>query len=431
MSARRRVGGAIAVILVMPAALAAQRPAPILDQPGLRDYVAEVFRRNRGYAAARTEVDAAGWRIAPAGALPDPVVSVGAMYAQLPDLDMREEGMSMFGIRLQQMLPSPGKQNAAAQVAREERGLADAEAAVLRATLAAKAAGAYFDVAYARSALLVWRTRLDLADQAVRAALSRYSTGAAPQAEALRAQVRRARVQEEGHSFAAAVEQAEAEADALRGGRGDGLQVPPLVGPDSTVLLAALSDSLPEGELLRSVFEGASPTVALAKARVQRARAAVHALGIAARPDFMLMAEYAPRLGRDPFLTGMIGFSVPLWAFRKQGPAAHAARLDHRAAEEQYQDGLARLEAELRDRTARLRALQGRIREHREQVLPLAHAASASALASYAVGRVDLSTVLDAQDELFEAHLNVARLIAAYGKERAALSALLGEEWYR
>lgn len=402
------------------------------EVPGLREYVAQVLQRNAGFAAARTDVTAASERIAPAGALPDPVLSLGAMNAPLPSLDLRQQDMSMLPIRLEQMLPFPGKQGAAADVAREERGVADAEVGLVRLTLAAEATAAYFDVAYANGALTVWHHRLELANQAVQVAMARYSTGAAPQAEALRAQVRRARVQEEGHTFAAAVEQSAAAADALRGGPGDSLRVPALVGPDSTVLFAVLSDTLPDWVTLRPVLQAGNPTLAVANGRVERARASAHAFGIAARPDFMLMAEYAPRLGnRDPFLTGMIGVSLPLWAGRKQGPAAEAARLDQTGTEERYQDLRVRLEAALRDRLARLTALRRRTQELREQVLPLADAASASALTSYSVGRIDLTTVLDAQDDLYAAQLDLARLIAAYATERAALNALLGEEWYR
>ena len=64
-------------------------------------------------------------------------------------------------------------------------------------------------------------------------------------------------------------------------------------------------------------------------------------------------------------------------------------------------------------------------------MLPLAAAASQSALSAYATGATDLSAVLDVQDDLFQARLRLARLVMDYGAERAALAALLGEEWYR
>jgi outer membrane protein TolC len=66
-----------------------------------------------------------------------------------------------------------------------------------------------------------------------------------------------------------------------------------------------------------------------------------------------------------------------------------------------------------------------------DEIIPLAEAASASVLQRYQVGALDFTAVLDAQDDLFRARLNLARLIADYGTARAGLAALVGEEWYR
>lgn len=415
---------------VAPQALAAQA-RPILREPGLRAYVAEALERNAALAAAGTDVRAAAERIAPAGALPDPTLSFGLMQAPAPSFDLDREDMTMFPVRLEQMFPFPGKQGASAAVARREHAVAAADLGLTTHALAAEAAEAFFDLAYAHSALEVWAERLELADQAVKVTLARYETGAAPQAEALRAQVSRARIEEQGHGFKADVEAAAARADALRGGRGEAVGVPALVGPDSAALLAVLRDTLPDLAALRDRLAAGSPALTVAGVRVERARASVHVFDIAGRPDLMLMAEYAPRVSRDPFFTGMVGLSIPLWAARKQGPSAEAARHELSSTRRRYEDLQVRLESELRARLARLEAVRARIGELHEEVLPLAEAASASALASYSVGMVDLTMVLDAQDDLFQARLDLARLIAAYGAEGAALSALLGEEWYR
>jgi outer membrane protein TolC len=90
-----------------------------------------------------------------------------------------------------------------------------------------------------------------------------------------------------------------------------------------------------------------------------------------------------------------------------------------------------RLVSRLEGQVAELDALRARIRDLRDGVLPLAAAAATSSLGSYGAGELDLTAVLDAQDERFRAELRLAGLIASYGARRAALEALLGEEWYR
>ena len=76
-------------------------------------------------------------------------------------------------------------------------------------------------------------------------------------------------------------------------------------------------------------------------------------------------------------------------------------------------------------------ALQARTGQTADENIPLAGAASTSALQRYQVGAVEFTTVLDTQDDIFGAQLRLARLIAEYGTARAHLAALVGEEWYR
>jgi outer membrane protein TolC len=165
---------------------------------------------------------------------------------------------------------------------------------------------------------------------------------------------------------------------------------------------------------------------------VDRARASARLFAIAARPDFAISLQTGTRLGgREPFLSAVVAVSVPLWAGRKQSPEARAAALAVRGSEQRYDDLQVRLEATLAAQIARLTGLRERIEEVSGRVLPLAEAASFSALRSYGVGTVELTAALETQDELFRVELDFARLLADYGAQRAALSALLGEEWYR
>jgi outer membrane protein TolC len=240
---------------------------------------------------------------------------------------------------------------------------------------------------------------------------------------------------EEGHHFGAEVEVAVAVADALRGGPDRPVGGPSLAAPDSSALQAVealLVDTLPDPAGLLAAIQAANPTLAVARARVTRARASSRLFAIAGRPDFSVGLQNGIRLGgREPFLSLVVGVSLPVWAGRKQSPAARAAALELQAAEQRHEDLRVRLEGELRGRMARLGALRGRVADVAGQVLPLAEATSSSALGTYGVGALDLTAALDAQDDLFRVQLRLARLVADYGAQRAALSALLGEEWYR
>ena len=420
---------ACVVMWWLPAPLHGQDP--ILRAPGVREYVRQVLLGNAGYAAARSRVAAAGARIAPAGALPDPTLTLGILAVPTPSFDFTAERMTRLPIGLRQRFPFPGKQAASTALARADSAVLGESLYAIEARLAAEAAGVFYELAYAETALRIWRSRVALADQAIAVAQARYETGAAPQTDLLRARLRRAQLEEEGWDLDAAVAQVRAHADALRGGAGDTIAALVLVNPDRRPAVEIRSDTLAAERLLMQLTER-SPGLRVATATVTRAERNAGVFDVAGRPDFTVALETGIRFGgREPLTTALVGISVPLWSGRKQAPAARAAHHDAAAAQHEYDDLLARLTGELQDRFADLVSLQARTVQTADEIIPLAGAASTSALQRYQVGAVEFTTVLDTQDDMFGAQLRLARLIAEYGTARAHLAALVGEEWYR
>ena len=420
---------ACAVTFWVPSPLSGQDL--ILRVPGVREYVHQVLTGNAGYAAARSRVAAAGERIAPAGALPDPTLTFGILAVPIPSFDFTAERMTRLPIGFRQHFPFPGKQAAATDRARADSALAGESLVAIEARLVAEAAGVYYGLAYAEAALRIWRSRVALADQAIAAAQTRYETGAAPQTDLLRARLRRAELEEEGWDLEATVAQVRAHANALRGGDGDTIAALVLLNPDGRPAVEIRRDTLAAERLIVQLTER-SPGLRVATATVTRAERNARVFDVAGRPDFTVTLETGIRFGgREPFTTALVGISVPLWSKRKQAPAARAAHYDVDAARQQHDDLLARLIGELQGRLADLGALQARTGQTADEIIPLAGAASTSALQRYQVGAVEFTTVLDTQDDMFGAQLRLARLIAEYGTARAQLAALVGEEWYR
>ena len=427
---------ALATLILAPGGeLTAQGPAPVLQVPGLREYVQQVLQRNNGYQAMVTDVAATTARIAPAGALPDPTVTAGVVSVPWPSFDFDREAMTQLPIAVRQRFPFPGKQSAATEIARADSGVSSLKAASAEQDLAAAAAAAWYRLGFARTILSVWDQRVALADQAVAISQTRYQTGQAPQTDLLRARLRRAQLVEQRAGFAALLAGTRAEADALRGGAtgpGDTIAVPLLIVPGDTIALASEADTLePDSQLILQLAR-ANPQLRVRAAQVRRRMALSHAFSIAARPDFTITLQNGFRSGgRESFATALLGVSVPLWAGRKQGPAAEAAELDLAAARQRLDDALARLTGDLKAQTAAIGALRERLTLLAREIVPLAAATNESALAQYQVGAVEFTAVLDAADDLYRAWLSQARLLADYGVARARLAAALGEEWYQ
>jgi outer membrane protein TolC len=422
------VGSALGIAAAHPSFARAQ--SAVFEAPGLRAYVEQVLSRNAGLRSADARLGAAEHRIAPAGALPDLMVTVGAMAVPVTSFDLDREPMTQFPVMVQQHFPFPGKQAAATAVARADSAVADGDRSLVETGLVAAAVRAYYSLANARTALEVWRARVALADQAIAVSHVRYETGAAPQTDLLRARLRRAELDEEQRRLDAAVTAARARLDALRAGPDEQVLTPVLV---STAAVPGLrGDTVPPDTTLIRQLAARSPALRTAGAELERAERTARVFAIAGRPDFTVGVQGGARFGgREPFLTALLGISVPLYAGRKQGPAAEAARLDAEAADQRYDDLAVRLAAEVQAAAADLEALRRRILQTADEILPLAEAASASALQRYRVGATEFTAVLDAQDDLFRAQLRLVRLIADYGAAWGDLAALTGEEWYR
>lgn len=422
---------AAAALVWRPAA--AQVSSPALGVPGLQAYIRDVLERNAGYRAAADRVSAAGERIAPAGALPEPILTAGAMSVPAPSFDLAAADMTQVPlISLQQQFPFPGKQGAETAIARAESLVATGTLATVEVSLAAAGARAYYDLSFGRTALEVWRSRVSLAEQAIAVAQVRYETGAAPQTDLLRARLRRAELQEEGRQLDAALAAARARANALRAGSNDAIATPALDAQPALAAAIVATETVPTDTVLVRQFEERNPELRTALAEADRAERMVRVFAIAARPDFMVELQAGVRrAGREPFISAMVGVMVPLWAARKQSPAARAARFDADATRQRYDDLGAQREGELRSVLAHLEALRDRIALTADEIIPLAEATSASALQHYQVGALEFTAVLDTQDDLFRARLTLARLIADYGTARAELAALVGEEWYK
>lgn len=420
--------------IVVPRAAIAQTPSVVFDVPGLRDYVRQVLAGNAAYRAAGSRLAAATERIAPAGALPDPTFTTGVIATPVPSFAFTAERMTRVPIGIRQLFPFPGKQGAATAVARADSALGSEIVGAVEADLVAAAVGAYYTLADAQTALGVWDRRVALADQAVQVARARYETGSAPQTDLLRARLRRAELEERRRQLEADLVAARARLNAWRGGGAgaDTVIPPPLLRTDGGAVLRVWSDSLVSDTTLVRRLVTTSPALLVAAAGVERAARRSRVFAIAARPDFTVSLENGIRFGgRQPFLTALVGISVPLWAGRKQAPAARAARLDVDDARQRYDDLLARLTGEVVSSVASLEALRLRIQQTDAEIIPLAEAASTSALQRYRVGAVSFTTVLETQDDLFNAQLRLARLIADYGTARARLAALTGEGWYQ
>ncbi len=398
--------------------------APEVGAPA-RLTLSEVFRtleaRSPRLEAARQMAVAAEARIKPVSTLPDPQLQFGLMNRNLPGLGLQDP-LGMNQVQVMQMVPIAGQLGLAGRAATAQAGAARARAADLRWELRARAAMAFYEIYQLDRTIQVSAATQELLRDIATTARTMYSVGQGRQADVLRAQVEIDRMSEEIARMRAMRVVAAARLNALL----DRTAETPVPSPSLPRFPSNLAsvDSLERQALAgRPMLAAGAFEVEAAKAANQRARREIW-------PDLQLGAQYGQRPmaeGTDRMLSLMLGFSVPVWAGRRQLQMRRETEAMRLGAEAE----LRAMQAETRGRLAELGATIGRTRSLRAlyltTILPQAEATVSSALAAYQSGDVDLPMLLDARMTVNRYRQQLFQLDAEEGTALAELEMLLGQ----
>ena len=418
----RSAAAILAALALLVPVVVAQVPA---DSTPPRLTLAEVFRtleaRSPRLEAARQMAFAAEARIKPASTLSDPQLQFGLMNRNLPGLGLQDP-LGMNQVQVMQMVPIAGQLGLAGRTAAAQAGAARARAAELGWELRARAAMAFYEIYQLdRTIEVSLATQVLLRDIAT-TARTMYSVGRGRQADVLRAQVEIDRMSEEVARMRAMRDAAAARLNALLD-RPAQTTVPTPALPRFPRELAS-ADSLERQALAgRPMLAAGALEVEAAVAAQQRARREIW-------PDLQLGAQYGQRPmagATDRMISLMLGFSVPIWAGRRQLQMRREAEAMRLGAEAE----LNAMRTETRGRLGELTATVRRTRELRAlyltTILPQAEATVTSTLAAYQAGEVDLPMLLDAQMTVNRYRQQVFQLDAEEGAALAELEMLLGQ----
>lgn len=403
-------------------------PLPAQEAPStdslLARLTAEALAANPSLEADRAMARAATARIRPAGALPDPMLSVGVMNLTLPRFAFRESDFTEVDVELSQEFPWPGTLGARTDAARAEARSRELSLADRRREVTVRTAALYYRLRYVAAARRTLERQRALLAASVEIATTRYATTSAPQGDPLQARVALARLETEEADLAREDAELRAELRALRGrSAGDSIAVEPvrpeLVAPPEHV--TRTRTTVPESLAYH-------PRIAARLAAVEAAEQSARVERLSARPDFTLMTRYGARpLGAD-FFSAFVGVRVPLFAGRKQHRLAAAASAEADAARAAMAEETATLTAEVEGTMALVTAGERRVRLLVNQVLPAARATAEAILRSYRVGQVDFLNVLAAEDARYRAELDAAMEASEHLTHLVMLQQLLAQE---
>jgi outer membrane protein TolC len=359
------------------------------NDPGLVELLAQALAKSPDLAGGRLEVQAERQRVSQAGALGDPMVSVGYQndgFTSLPFGDMPTTYVTLMAT---QPVTLPGKRDKREAVARFDAPRAEARVSRVRLSLEAEVRRGYIELLLVRDQLALLAEIEALWQQAEGLAKTRYEVGEGSQSDLLRSQLERSRLVQRRWALEADERVRVATLNRLRVANLD----EPIV---TRAHLSQLGDPpVPTADAARADALARSPELAEAALALEQAKGRVVLAHAEWAPDFSVSAGVMLRGALEPMW--QVGFSVPLpiFADRKQSKVVSEADL-RRAVGARSVEGVSQV---LLLRTyERLNALAATVRAnhlYRDGLLVLSKSAASSAMGQYGVGRAPFASVLD------------------------------------
>ena len=395
--------------------------------PALAALIAEALARNPRIREAELDTTAARHRIAQATALPDPTLSL-TMHGHPPETRV---GPQRGGISVRQAVPWFGTRTDRGAVARTEAAVREAVAETQRAGVVREVKVAYHELAYLDRAVSIAGQEEDLLRLYETLAEARYSQGVGLQQSVVKLQAEITRIRSRRDALVQERVAVETRLNVLRD-RPEHVPVRPirrLPRPQAHIDEARLY------ELARRHH----PDVRAARLRMETQRGHLRLARKAPWPDLVLGAAWnavgerrdrAGRLvppgdnGEDQFSVS-VGVSLPLGRAKYTAGVREAvARLD--AADAAFRRVVNDVDGTVRATGTRLSMIEGRIRLLERALVPQAEQALRSAEAAYSAGTVDVLELLDSEEMLLDARLDLARLESDYMQALADMERVVG-----
>lgn len=363
-------------------------------------------------SANETRIDAARQAAIPAGALPDPKLSLGVNNLPVQgnnSFSLSSDFMTMQHIGVMQAFPNSAKLDARVAAAAGRVALAEAQTRLLRLQVLKQTAAAWIARQTVESQLALIA---DLANENRlfdRAVQSRFSGGAGMSSELIAPRREAALIEERRDELASRQAQAIAQLKRWIGEAG----AQPLTGtvPDWPINQHSLSHGLhrhPELDLF-------DPKTQVLDAEVAEAKAAKI-------PDWALEVGYQRRGPEfSDMMSVQVSIDLPLFSGSRQQPKLEAKLLERNALIAERNAALLEHTAMLESALAEHLRLSNAVKRARETLIPLAEQKVALALADWRGNRGELTTLSAARQDRIDTEL---KAIALEG-ERLQLAAHL------
>lgn len=404
----------------------AQQRASAGTDATLASLVAELSANNPELAAARREVDMRVARIAPAGAPPDPTLSVGYMsgFARPPFFPSSSTPNAFRQVGASQEIPFPGKLSLRSRIAAADADASRWSVEDTRLQLTAELKTMYFEYQFAARSLEIVRRNREVLDSFRQIAEARFSVGQAIQQDVLKAQLEISGLIERTTVL-------ERQRDGLRA-RINALlyrtQDTP-VDPELVFTAVALP---PDVATLRAEALQRYPALKRDEQQISRSQQQLALARKEFLPDFGINVAVQQPVGGMPWMYGVdFMVKVPIFWQRKQRPMVAEAAAGLEAGRRMRENTVARAEAQVTELYVNASSARRLMDLYSGSILPQSRLTLESALASYQVGKAEFLTVLTNFVSVLTYEIGLEEQRTQYHAALAGLEPLVAAEFIK
>ena len=391
---------------------------------GLDEYLAVAMKRNPGLRSSYNRWIADLKKSDYAGSLPDPMFNYAYFIENVETRVGPQE--QRFGLR--QSFPCFGTLGAKEDIAFAKSQASYQKFQAAKYALFYDVKAAYYDYYYLGRDIQITRENLELLTFWESVARSRYKVGLKQHPDVIKAQVELGKLEDHLQTLR---EQRAPKAARLRAllNLSDTFTLP----IPGTITVAELPFA--EDSVIRVITEE-NPNIQALQRIVESERAGENLAGKLALPSFSIGVDYIqtgeainpdlPESGKDPWMIGA-SISLPIW-FGKNNARKQEAEARRRSAEYRLSDSENQLVAVTERLLFEYSDALRKTRLYRDGLVPKAEQSLNATYAAYQAGESDFLNLLDAQRQLLDFQLTVAREQARLATIRAKLEMLSGSE---
>jgi outer membrane protein TolC len=385
----------------------------------LQDLIREAVHHSPEIQAAQAGVDAAQHKISQAQALPDPQVGVGYQNEGYNRYTFGDSNFAYWMFSASQMFPFWGKRELKGEMAtREAEALKAASKGILLKTIT-RVRELYFDLLLAYKNKEQIRGKTDLFLRIEEAALTRYTSGMAPQQEALMAQTEKYMLLEKEEMQNQKIQAAEGMLNTILGRE----VIAPLGSPQ---VPAYHPYAFRLEDLLQSAKEN-SPEIKAKEKMVKGAEAKIRMAEKEYYPDFTLGANlYKTGGSYQDMWSVTTQINIPLYSEKKQRQGVLEAKAALSQAKQELHASQNMLASSLRDNYSMIKSAEKLMELYKEGLIPKTIQDFQLALTGYTVGKVEALTVINRLKALLDFELLYWTQFSEREKAIARIEALAG-----